>query len=78
MVPATFFSGKTQERSSIIRGLLNLAGRKFVAPTIRDGLNALSEVIEGEIANGKVYQQTAVKVSRDLAENALAEGLVQI
>jgi hypothetical protein len=57
--------------------LLNFAGRKFISPAIRDGLDALSEIIEDEITNGKVSQQPAVKVHADQIENALSESLTQ-
>jgi uncharacterized protein YndB with AHSA1/START domain len=74
---ATIICGKTQEGPSPIRGLLNFAGRKFIYPAIRDGLDALSEIIEDEITNGKVSQQPAVKVHADQIENALSESLTQ-
>jgi uncharacterized protein YndB with AHSA1/START domain len=74
---ATIICGKTQEGPSPIRGLLNFAGRKFISPALRDGLDALSEIIEDEITNGKVSQQPAVKVHADQIENALSESLTQ-
>ena len=74
---ATIICGKTQEGPSPIRGLLNFAGRKFISPAIRDGLDALSEIIDDEITIGKVSQQPAVKVPADQIENALSESLTQ-
>jgi uncharacterized protein YndB with AHSA1/START domain len=74
---ATIICGKTQEGPSPIRGLLNFAGRKFITPPIRDGLEALSEIIDDEITNGKVSQQPAVKVPAGQIENALSESLTQ-
>jgi hypothetical protein len=74
---ATILFGKSQEGPSLIRGLLNFAGRKFFGPTMRDGLNALSEVIEDEITNGKVSQQSAGTLTADQIENALSESLAQ-
>jgi len=74
---ATILSGKTQEGPSFIHGLLNFAGRKYFGPGMRDGFNALHEVIEGEISNGKVTQQPAIQVPSDQIESALSESLTQ-
>jgi uncharacterized protein YndB with AHSA1/START domain len=74
---ATILGGKAQEGPSLIRGVLNFAGKKLIGPQIQDGFNALSEVIENEIADGKVSQQPTVEVSKDLIENALSESLAQ-
>jgi hypothetical protein len=74
---ATALFGKTQEGPTLIRGLVNFVGRKFLAPSMVEGFNALSEVIEGEITDGKVSQQPAVKVPMDQIENALSESLAQ-
>jgi hypothetical protein len=74
---ATFLLGKTQDGPSMIRGLLNFAGRKLVAPTLQDGINALSVLIEEEIAQGNVAHKPVVQIPTDQIENALVESLAQ-
>jgi hypothetical protein len=70
-------SGKTQEGPSIMRGLVNLVGRKILAPTLVEGFNTLSEVIEREIGDGSASQQAVGKVPAEQIENALADSLAQ-
>jgi uncharacterized protein YndB with AHSA1/START domain len=74
---ATVLFGETQGGVSIMRGLLKFVGRKMVGPTIRDGLQALSEIVEDEITNGKISQQPAIEVPASQIENALSESLTQ-
>ena len=74
---ATVLFGEVQGGVSIMRGLLKLMGRKMIGPTMRDGLHALSEIIDDEITNGEVSQQPAVKVPADQIESALSESLTQ-
>ncbi len=71
----TILGGKTQEGPSLIRGVLNFAGRRYFGPVMQDGLNALSVVIEDEVANGKFSQQPVVHIPTDQIENALSESL---
>jgi len=74
---ATIYLGKTQEGPSLIRGLLNFGGRKLVGPAIRDGLEAMRELIESEINAGKIARQPVVQLPDDQIENALTESLAQ-
>jgi len=74
---ATALFGKTQEGPSLIRGLVNFVGRKFLAPSMVDGFNALSEVIEREIGDGSASQQAVGKIPAEQIENALTESLAQ-
>jgi hypothetical protein len=73
----TIYFGKTQEGPSLIRGLLNFGGRKIAGPTVREGLDALKTLIEGEIDSGKIAPQPIISIPDDLIENALVESLSQ-
>lgn len=74
---ATFLLGNTQDGPRLMRGLLNLVGRKLVAPNLIEGINTLITLIDDEIAQGKINQQPASGVSADQIESALAESLAQ-
>ncbi len=74
---ATFLAGKVQEGPSPIRGLLDIFGRKLFNSSFQDGINALSEVIEAEIADGEVAQQPVIQIPSDQIEDALSESLAQ-
>jgi len=73
----TIYLGKTEGGPSLLRGLLNIAGPKIAVNTLRDGLDALKTLIEGEIDAGKIAQQSVIEVSHDQIENALVESLAQ-
>lgn len=75
---ATALLGKTQEGPSIFRGLLNIVGSRIVAPTLTEGINALGDVIEAEIAEGKVPQVQAGQITGEQIESALTESLAQV
>ncbi len=74
---AILLFGKTQKGPSLIRGLVDFAGRKMVRPNIEAGLQALREIIEGEISQGKVPRLHATQVPADQIEVALSESLLQ-
>ena len=73
----TLLTGTVQGGASILRGVLNLATRKFFGPSMGDGLNALGELIEDEINQGRVSQADSIQVPADQIENALAESLAE-
>jgi hypothetical protein len=72
---ATALLGKSQEGPSLFRGLVNIVGRKIVAPTLAEGINALGEVIEAEIAEGKISQHHSGQVPSEQIETALTKSL---
>jgi hypothetical protein len=74
---ATLLFGKTQQGPFLIRGLLDFAGRKMFGPNMQAGLHALRQVIEDEIAQGKVTPQHTIQVPEMQIENALSESLAQ-
>ncbi|HUV26093.1 MAG TPA: hypothetical protein VMW34_01890, partial [Anaerolineales bacterium] len=75
---ATVLNGKTEQGPSMIRGLLDFAGRKMFLSTMEDGLDALGEIIKGETADSSFLQRTIVKVPADQIENALTESLAEM
>ena len=74
----TLLSGTVQGGASILRGMINLATRKFFGPQVGEGLNALGELIDDEITQGKVTQQPAIQVPADQIEEALVESFAEI
>jgi len=74
---ATVLNGKTKQGPSMIRGLLNFAGRKMFLSTMEDGLDALSEIIKDETADSSFPQRTSIKVPVEQIENALTESLAE-
>lgn len=73
----TVLSGKIEGGASFLRGVLNLATRKYFGPSVVEGLNALGELIEDEINQGRVSQSASIQIPADQIENALAESLAQ-
>ena len=73
----TMLSGKIEGGASILRGFLNIATRKYFGPSVVEGLNALGELIEDEINQGRVSQADSNLIPADQIENALAESLAQ-
>jgi hypothetical protein len=73
----TVLSGKIEGGASFLRGVLNLATRKYFGPSVVEGLNALGELIEDEINQGRVSQVDSFQIPADQIEKALAESLAQ-
>jgi len=73
----TLLSGKIEGGASFLRGVLNLATRKYFGPSVIEGLNTLGELIEDEINQGRVSQADSIQISADQIENALVESLAQ-
>ncbi len=63
--------------SSLMRGLLNFVTRKMVVPNIREGINALKTLIEGDMDAGKIARRSTIEIPDDQIENALVESLAQ-
>lgn len=74
---ATILSGKTQEGPAYLRGLLDFAGRNFINKGLIEGINTLGELIEAEIADGKVVQPMEAKLPMEQIEHAVVESLPQ-
>lgn len=60
-----------------MRGLLNFVTRKMVVPNIREGINALKTLIEGDMDAGKIARRSTIEIPDDQIENALVESLAQ-
>jgi uncharacterized protein YndB with AHSA1/START domain len=75
---ASVLAGKTEEGPSMIRGLLNIVGRKIGTSTFEEGFDALSKIIEAETADNNLIHSTAVEIPIDQIEDALTESLSQV
>ena len=75
---ASVLAGKTEEGPSMIRGLLNIVGRKIGTSTMEEGFDALSKIIEAETADSNLLHSTAVEIPIDQIEKALSESLSQV
>ena len=73
----TVLSGKTDGGFSLMRGPVNIAIRRIIGPSTRDGLRALGELIVDEIAQGRVAQLPPVQINADQIEFALSESLAE-
>jgi uncharacterized protein YndB with AHSA1/START domain len=73
----TVLSGKTQAGSAIMRGPVNIVIRRIIGPTLKKHLQAFGELIENEIAEGRVTQLPPVQINADQIEFALAESLAE-
>lgn len=71
------YLGKTQEGPSLFRGLSNFVGRKKGGPTMREGVDALKTLIEGDMEAGKIAQHPMIEIPDDQIEDALVESLAQ-
>jgi hypothetical protein len=71
------YLGKIQEGPTLIRGLLNLTSWKRAGPNLREGIDALKTLIEGDIDSGKIAHQLVVEIPDNQIENALVESLAQ-
>lgn len=74
---ATVLFGKVQGLSFVKKRLLRLAGPRFIISVFRDGLEALGELIEGDINQGKVTQQPAIDIPVEQIESAQADSLAK-
>jgi hypothetical protein len=63
--------------SSLMRGLLNFVTRKMIVPNIREGINALKTLIEGDMNAGKITLQPVIDIPDDQIENALVDSFAQ-
>ena len=75
---ASVLAGRTEEGPSMIRGLLNIVGRKMGTSTMEEGFDALSKIIEAETADSNLLHSTTVEIPIDQIEKALSESLSQI
>ena len=75
---ASVLAGKTEEGPSMIRGLVNIVGRKIGTSTFEEGFDALSKIIEAETADSNLLHSTAVEIPIDQIEDALTESLSQV
>jgi uncharacterized protein YndB with AHSA1/START domain len=73
----TVLSGKTQAGAAIMRGPVNIVIRRIIGPTLKKHLQAFGELIENEIAEGRVTQLPPVQINADQIEFALAESLAE-
>jgi uncharacterized protein YndB with AHSA1/START domain len=73
----TVLIGKTQARAAIMRGPVNIVIRRIIGPTLKKHLQAFGELIENEIAEGRVTQLPPVQINADQIEFALAESLAE-
>ena len=62
---------------SLMRGLINFIGRNKVGPNLREGIDALKTLIEGDMDAGKIAPHPVIKIPDDQIENALVESLSQ-
>jgi len=75
---ASVLAGRTEEGPSMIRGLLNIVGRKMGTSTMEEGFDALSKIIEAETADSNLLHSTTVEIPIDQIEKALSESLSQV
>jgi hypothetical protein len=73
----TVLSGKTQAGAAIMRGPVNIVIRRIIGPTLKKHLQAFGELIDNEIAEGRVTQLPPVQINADQIEFALAESLAE-
>ena len=73
----TVLSGKTQAGAAIMRGPVNIVIRRIIGPTLKKHLQAFGELIENEIAEGRVTQLPPVQINADQIEFALAESFAE-
>ncbi|MES0360521.1 MAG: DUF2652 domain-containing protein [Anaerolineales bacterium] len=73
----TVLSGKTQGGAAIMRGPVNIVIRRIIGPSMQKNLQAFGELIENEIAEGKVAQLPSVQINADQIEFALTESLAE-
>jgi len=73
----TVLSGKTQAGAAVMRGPVNIVIRRIIGPTLKKHLQAFGELIENEIAEGRVTQLPPVQINADQIEFALAESLAE-
>jgi hypothetical protein len=71
------YFGKTRGGPPLIRGLSDFIGRKKAGPTVKEGVDVLKTVIEGDIDAGKLAQQASIEIPDDQIEYALVESLAQ-
>ena len=73
----TVLSGKTQGGAAIMRAPVNIVIRRIIGPSIKKNLQAFGELIENEIAEGRVAQLPSVQINADQIEFALTESLAE-